>query len=1052
MNRKSKVKSLICLSMAAVASVGASFALLSSRRVTADDVSLVTAAGGAITYSAADFKVEEDYAPFVMSAGNTDNGSDWLDINGTTKMRLDEGKRGLYLESKKTGKDAIGSKFEITNTLQGTFSMDFRVFSEVSALTRYNGVCTPSDYQLPYTSDEYNPYMDLRRMGIRVSSVSNPDISFVVYVYAGQSWNYMTAIARVAIDGEEYNEKGAPGYGCMHNMNNKGEYTNVSGGGSGYATAIYGSTFSNVTADRVRFQQSYSTTIEFDPETMCVYAVGKILKNNRYSEKRLLIRNLDSNEIAETGQVKTGNGLQTIAADEGYFIDGYRTEIFIDDMTANDTKLTVATPHDAVNTDNTLYGAAYAKPLSETEYAAGAAAKKYADGYERTAKMVIYSINGQSLEKTEGWDVEENADNAVLDFSSAKGKTQISNPFGNKTWSVNYSEQIKYEGENGSTVFTAGEEKYDPENTMRAPIYVSFEKPYFNYVGASSKIRGYIYVKDEALNNPDYTLRLKHKGSSGKEWNDVLTGDELSGINEELGKKLLINQKLLPNQWNEILIDFGKIPEQVKMRAEGSDERTLRYKYSGAGFRVSEFGLEISGGFEEGKLGDGKGIDKNDSFCFSSFKQVQADVENKNLSNGSIRLVAKATGSAAEGNSFGLNPQTFLDENGVFRVHYTAAAARMATSGGAGTAEAGALSQYTYNPGLGDNDYEIDPWSDVRELAFTFRSTIDPTQAFTVYTVSRSRQRKAVGLRVAVEGEAYRNDATNPGYADKKDHVQNSTHTSASGSFGLFNNTGDTSYNSYNGMYIKLKVDFSDTIKVYTYNYGEALVRDLTKEYGVGLNTLKASDFADGAFTVEVKVTSMNTDWNRGRNTAHVINNAASKRTAVNMGYIRETEEEDYILDAPYDRYAVIDIFAVEETKNQKLDKSAVFVPDKTGYVVTREWLNWDSLQDIPYGNLSGPDASVTLSGISISDLFGKKRMFNGEFSYTSDNGDSGVVEIENGVGKFVPSGLGTYTFSYVYEDGFVKTKTIKVCNTFTYIIKDIVYTGAVTEECIRRK
>ena len=535
MKVKTKMKSIVALGMMAAFSLGTALSLLGIN-VTADSTTTTTTANGAITYSTSDFTVTEDYAPFVMAAGKTTAGTDWLDVNGTSKMRLDEGKRGLYLETKKTGDDAEGSTFTVTNELDGYFSMDFRVFSEVSSIIHQNGATSGNTvaWGLSQDDDAFNPYMDIRRVGIRIKSVTNPDVSFVVYVYGGQSWNYATAIARVAIDGETFTENGVPGYGLNHKRASN-DWGDVTGGGSDYGTIIYGSSFSNV-SNSTEFDQNYSTTIEFDPEAMCVYAVAKQLDNKQYTEKKLLVRDLHGNTIADSGNVKTGTGLATIDKDAGYFDGGYTTEVFIDSMTANDTPLTVASATTDTNAAAYPYASAYPMPLADVEaYASSASALKYANGYDRTGKMVIYSINGQDLKNTAGWTVEENPDNTILALDTEAGKNQVSNAVTGNSWLVDYSTDIKYEDEVGSTAFTAGPKYFGGSEKERDAIYMSIDNPYRNYVGKNTKVVGYIYVKDDGStvndgviekvdesNNPAYKITLIEKSKNAV----VMTGNE----------------------------------------------------------------------------------------------------------------------------------------------------------------------------------------------------------------------------------------------------------------------------------------------------------------------------------------------------------------------------------------------------------------------------------------------------------------------------------------------------------------------------------------------
>ncbi len=1057
MKKNSRTKSIGALALATAMLLGTGVAFLDGAKNVEASSNMTTDSSGAITYDTGEFKVTEDYAPFVMSAmPSTAGGTSWLDAKGETKMRLDDGKSGLLIESVQTGDDVEGDEFSFTNMMNGDFSMDFRVFSEVSALTNigtptaqtYNGYNGASYYY----KDSYNPYMDIRRVGIRITSVTNPDASFIIYVHGGQNGVYQhQASVRVQIEGEEYLDGGIPGYGLVYD----GDKAGAKPSAYGYATALDGTSFSNVDAI-VSQRETYSTTIKFDPETMCVYGVRKFYRNNTkngsgstdenlesyYYEQDKMVRNLDSNSLTEDdGDTKvTGAGLQTLSAED--FADGYTTSVFIDSMTSNDTKLTVAT---SSSTGDDTFHNAVATPLSEWQDGAYASSKYGAANYtyDRTAKMVIYSVNGQSLRKTEDWTVEENEGNKMLSLDTPEGLSQIdvtsydeSTDYKISYTKAEYTTAVKYGTQAGSTMV-----QRTIDDGLSGVMHVGFANPWTRWCSDKMMPEMYVYLEDNNYANDrgsapvdevwygtasDYkvTLCVKGFGKVGQlkvtSMDDNVTGDTLKA-----------------GAWNKIAFRMTNNSNFVST----PDWNTAEYNDLYNCYDLSQFYLRIesSNGWSQ--------VDTADKFYFSAMYNTN-NVATSQI-KGALRITSDAVNSQAEGNAFALDTKTYVASDGSFQIAYNAQAQRMAyKESGISTNIPNLYDKSRY--GLGDDYYYMDPWSDVKELAVTFRSTKDTSKAFTVYTQSRSSTAKGLGIRVAVEGEQYRNSSGNPGYAVTGNFLQSSARTN--GSFGMLNNYSNASSHNYQLLSTFLKFDPA-TMCVYGYSSSNTwtLVRDLSSSsittldkndspYTFNsdyLSTLSASDFANNSYTVEIGVSKMNTEWNTGLTNIPYLKWGNTMSTDIALGYDAESgATAGTILASGYDRKCIIDICAVHETTSQTLTSESVVLPEETGYVATKEWVNMSAWN-------GGEPKAITLSAPEIVNTF-SKTAYSGDVAYTADNGDNGVVTFSDGTGTFTPSGAGVYTFTL---NGY--TKKVKLGYVFTYVVDGETRTAIITDDTV---
>lgn len=349
---------------------------------------------GGIVFNTNDFNYTEDYAAFVDTAGVVNNESVLYDPDRREqKTRLDDGKSGLYLETKKTGDEADGSSFTFANKMKGNFDIDFRVFSKETYVGSTKVKAMEKDGKNNFTSldPNFNPYADVRVLTYTFTSVKDTSKSFTVVFESHGSYETMSPTAHVYIEGEPELADGRRGYGIDYSFGGKQ--------GDGYAnfTELNNTSFVNVAFKNSA--ESFSNRLIFDPETMRVYsdkyALDKCDNNGMqfrayetgYNDYRLLIRDLatnkdNNNKLVDRAWVKS---LQP--AD---FEDGYTVTVTMEDITANNTVLKAATS-DATEAQDPVV------------YRNDVKVKKTGDAYKRTGKMIIYSVNGQSMRVDEGF-------------------------------------------------------------------------------------------------------------------------------------------------------------------------------------------------------------------------------------------------------------------------------------------------------------------------------------------------------------------------------------------------------------------------------------------------------------------------------------------------------------------------------------------------------------------------------------------------------------------------------------------------------------------------
>ncbi len=309
-----------------------------------------------------------------------------LSVNENVGSR-DYGERGLLLKSTQSGTDAIGTKFDFKDTMYGDFSTSFRVTSQ----NRYPNLPRKSygthwvtndavlGTQMLY-SDQQNPYIDLREVAFTFTSNSDPTKRFTVYIMGTYSGIAYATSARVYVDGDNIGQKDPEGvmrygYGLPDDGS---KYSNAL-----TVTVLRGTSFCNFNAQNSGSRlDTFANAIRFSPEDMCVYATGA-MKNDSTSSipKEKLVRNLlDNSQVLDEYKYTFGK------LDKNDFAKGYTVSVSFTDVT-----------------DNAFTGglSANANGFSGVVASGNIKASSYThiqEAYDRYPEMVLYSLNGQSLE------------------------------------------------------------------------------------------------------------------------------------------------------------------------------------------------------------------------------------------------------------------------------------------------------------------------------------------------------------------------------------------------------------------------------------------------------------------------------------------------------------------------------------------------------------------------------------------------------------------------------------------------------------------------------
>ncbi len=373
----------------------------------------------------------------------------------------DTGKSGIQFTTVKSGNDAEGSTFSFADTMTGTFDMDFRVTSE-KAYTPVNTTVGWSHYLKSgnghiYFNEDINAYLDLRQVGIKFTSATNPDKYFILYIYGAAAYQAMVPTAYVYVNGDNTNvmKRGydtgnvvsVKGYGYNYHwhweqkdfvnqnytaydniydlknysqlatlVENETDYVHTAGGGN---TPISGTTFCNFLPTKSgdgTVAKTTSNMIKFDPATMNVYVNSGRGHNGTYSTINntadVMVRDVANNTNYDANG--TSNTVASIQPED--FANGYSVEVIFDDITSDSQT------------------GANAGSIGGISDFANNGYKVIDQAYARHGRLTVYSVNGVAL-------TEENL-NVLDSVSNRSGEDYIDYSEDNYTVTENYTNAL----------------------------------------------------------------------------------------------------------------------------------------------------------------------------------------------------------------------------------------------------------------------------------------------------------------------------------------------------------------------------------------------------------------------------------------------------------------------------------------------------------------------------------------------------------------------------------------------------------------------------------
>jgi len=451
-----------------------------------------------INYDENEIQVTEDYSALVGAATATSvDGGYWASNRnivrlGAMKRQLDDGKSGLLLSSVKSGVDAEGTSVSFASTLYDDFSMDFRVFSQES----YEGFF--SAYANEPTDDRYNPFLDLKEVGIKITSASDPTQSFTIDVHGSAAWYVPNVCVSAYVEGEKFTSGVYRGYGIKTDDNAQR---------ANYATNLKGTSFVNASTNEL----NECTSISVDMDTLRVYGISRevehISSTPAVTEKKVLVRDLVNN-VNPAGIEITG-AVKTLSPED--FKDGYYVSVEFNDVTSNETELRKTKYN---GTGDGFFTTCETVPLYENTQTV----------YERKANMIIYSLNGQNFEKNAGFSVDTKTD--------VYGTAPYNNGQGGEEWSGDvlrlHTIETGMKAE-GASFNYAG---VKTETFEQAFAVYTWQTNHSFYTAASSRFCGGNGLEDDqnpqpvlkqvafdftSVSNPEakFTLFIRSNGTSG---------------------------------------------------------------------------------------------------------------------------------------------------------------------------------------------------------------------------------------------------------------------------------------------------------------------------------------------------------------------------------------------------------------------------------------------------------------------------------------------------------------------------------------------------------
>jgi len=321
----------------------------------------------------ANVSAEEKSADVSYAWVYNDDEVEFFEDYAQTGKGFNDEKSGLLVKSKKSGDNAEGTQIAYKDILSDTFDMEFRVFSEKSYVpknkdltyTHSVGWAAGLDTRMDlYKDDKFNPYLDLKEVGITFKSTVNPNAWFTVFIRGGWALNRADwASARVMASTDDMSSPySLKGYGLIGGTSwPNPDWTTDQTHGVGFTelnTSFSGAMISG---------NSVPVSISFNPETMTVKA------NN--SSGMVTVRNMQSNVGLNSSQKAFFGSLSSED-----FKTGYTVTVEFSDVTSNSTVAGVL-------------------PDESTGYneCATAQYQTFDTAYERFAQMIIYSANGNSF-------------------------------------------------------------------------------------------------------------------------------------------------------------------------------------------------------------------------------------------------------------------------------------------------------------------------------------------------------------------------------------------------------------------------------------------------------------------------------------------------------------------------------------------------------------------------------------------------------------------------------------------------------------------------------
>ncbi len=394
-----------------------------------------------------------------------------------------DGDKGLLITSEGNSANAHGEALENTgftfnDTMVGEFSTSFRITSEKQYQSTKKGWDTHyvrDGRQDTIYNDAYNPYQDVREVGLTFTSVSNPDKRFTVYL-AGAVQSYAYAVsARVSIYGDTLNEAKLTGEdGITHygyGLDEGGKWSAARDN-----TWLFGTSFSNCNINSSGTTiEALANSIRFDPVEMKVYAGGTLGGDyGRSTMTEKLVRDLTTNAGVWDGDEYALRVFKTLSAED--FAGGYTVSVAFTDMTSSDFLCPTWTSN----------GSTYTTP--DNAYVSYSAHyQDYGAAYDRHVNMTIYSLNGVSFASERADNVVEATDDRPVVTTAISGI----NPFVENDITPVYYD--KYEG----NVAVDGIVSVSTDNVSFTPVQAVEGR----YLWKPSGVNNNYYVRYENFSN-----------------------------------------------------------------------------------------------------------------------------------------------------------------------------------------------------------------------------------------------------------------------------------------------------------------------------------------------------------------------------------------------------------------------------------------------------------------------------------------------------------------------------------------------------------------------